>query len=95
MTPQKRTDAIFDQAKKLGLENPVTSEGAPTREMVAEAINDAEGDAESCREAFVSRLNQRIEYHRSAQTGNPRELDNAAMLALINVRDAYTEAFTF
>jgi len=48
MTPQKRTDVVFDKAKKLGLENPITNEGAPTREMVGEAINDAEGDAESC-----------------------------------------------
>lgn len=95
MTPQKRTDIVFDKAKKLGLENPVTNEGAPTRKMVAEAINDAEGDAENCREAFVARLNKRIEYHKSGETGNSRELDNAAILALVNVRDAYTEAFTF
>jgi hypothetical protein len=93
MTPQKRTDVVFDKAKKLSLENPITNEGAPTREMVAEAINNAEGDAESCREAFVTKLNSRIEYHRGANTGNARELDESTMLALINVRDAYTEAF--
>ena len=93
MTPQERTDEVFDRAKKLGLENPVTNEGAPTRGMVAVAINDVEFDSESCREAFVSRLNKRIEYHKTGTTGNPSELDNSSMLALINVRDAYKEAF--
>jgi len=95
MKPHERADRVFDKAKKLGLENPITNDGAPTRAMVSEAINDAEGDAENCREAFVARLDKRIEWHRSANTGNARELDEAAILALVNVRDAYTEAFTF
>ena len=95
MTPQKRTDSLFDGAKRIGLQNPVTNEGAPTREMVAEAISNAECDAESCRESFVFRLNKRIKYHQSGNTGNSSDLDNAVILALVNVRDAYTEAFTY
>jgi hypothetical protein len=45
MNPHDRTDRLFDAAKRLGLDNPMTDDGAPTRAMVAEAISDAEGDA--------------------------------------------------
>lgn len=45
MNPHDRTDILFDGAKALGLDNPLTDDGAPTRKMVAEAISDAENDA--------------------------------------------------
>ncbi|MBT4814343.1 MAG: hypothetical protein HON70_01515 [Lentisphaerae bacterium] len=38
LTPQQRAEALFDQAEKLGLD-------APTEDMVAEAINMAQGEA--------------------------------------------------
>jgi hypothetical protein len=45
MNAQKRTDILLNEAKKLGLVNPVTGDGMPTHGMIAEAISDAEGDA--------------------------------------------------
>lgn len=44
MSPRKRTEQLFDQAKSLGLVNPITGDGMPTIEMVVNAILDAESD---------------------------------------------------
>lgn len=46
MTPQERTDELFDIAKKLGLENRMNGDGSPTRTMVAAVISEAERDIE-------------------------------------------------
>lgn len=46
MNPTTRAEKLFDRAKRDGLVNPVTQEGAPTVAMVAEAIIDAQGDAD-------------------------------------------------
>lgn len=45
MNAVDRTHALFDEAKELGLINPITGDGMPTPGMVASAINDAEYDA--------------------------------------------------
>jgi hypothetical protein len=45
MDNHDRSNRLFDKAKKLGMVNPMTSDGAPNREMVAEVIMEAESDA--------------------------------------------------
>lgn len=42
-----RTEALFRQAKKLALINPINGDGLPTFAMVHNAISDAENDAEN------------------------------------------------
>jgi hypothetical protein len=42
MEPIKRAEKLFDNAKKLGLVNPINGDGMPTVGMVHEAICDAE-----------------------------------------------------
>lgn len=42
MNSEKRTTSLFDEAKKLGLTNPVTGDGMPTFEMIQEALSAAE-----------------------------------------------------
>ena len=42
MTPMERAERVFDKAKREGLVNPMTGDGMPTLEMVAEAIEDVE-----------------------------------------------------
>lgn len=46
MSPEARTDCLFNRAIKLGLINPTTGEGAPTREMVSEEISYAASTTE-------------------------------------------------
>ena len=45
MKSKDRTEALFRQAKKLALINPINGDGLPTFAMVHEAISDAENDA--------------------------------------------------
>jgi len=94
MDAEQRANALFDKAKRNGMVSSMTGDGAPSRGMVTEAIQEAEWDAGQCGEAFLGRLEKRIEYHKSSKSGNPAEMDNTVMLALINVRDAYKEAFS-
>ena len=49
LTPHERAERLLDEATRQGLINPVTGEGAPTLKMIADAINDAEGDTEHFR----------------------------------------------
>lgn len=44
MTPVKRAERIFDEAKRQGMVNPITGDGAPSIGMVTDAIHDAESD---------------------------------------------------
>ena len=45
MKSKDRTEALFRQAKKLALINPINGDGLPTFSMVHNAISDAENDA--------------------------------------------------
>lgn len=44
MNANQRAERLCDKAKKLGMVNPITGEGCPSIAMIAEAMNDAEGD---------------------------------------------------
>lgn len=66
MNSHRRTDIVFEEAKKLGLVNPMTDEGAPTRRMISEAISDAEGDAMT---EVKSRLRGMVEVSESVDFG--------------------------
>lgn len=44
MEASDRAEALLNSAREAELINPVTGEGAPTLEMIAEAIMDAESD---------------------------------------------------
>jgi len=41
---------------------------------------------------FTQSLNRRIEWYQTSDTGNPRDMDNTIVGALINIRDAYLES---
>lgn len=57
MNTQRITDLLFDQCKRDGLVNPVTSEGAPTRAMVVAELDHARDSAEvDDLSVFVRRL---------------------------------------
>jgi hypothetical protein len=84
MNSHERSDRLFDQAKKQGLENPMNGDGAPTRQMVSEAIGE--------RESFLAGLDRAIEFHRTNQN-DPYGIGNAVMVALKEVKKAYSDAF--
>ena len=44
MEAYNRAETLLNTAREAALINPVTGDGAPTLEMIAEAIMDAEGD---------------------------------------------------
>ena len=92
MNSHKRTDRLFDEAKKLGLDNPMTDDGAPTRRMVSEAISDAEGDTIAKGEAFLAGIDRAVEFHRGNQN-DPHGVGNAVIVALTEIQKAYSDAF--
>jgi hypothetical protein len=47
MNAHRRAESLFDAAKKDGLINPVTGDGAPTHEMIAEELNCAESNGQA------------------------------------------------
>lgn len=92
MDAHKRTEYLFDEAKRKGLENPVTQDGMPTRGMVASAICDAENDSRESAKSFLRGLDRAIDFHQN-NANDPHGIGNAVLAALNEVRTAYEGAF--
>jgi hypothetical protein len=44
MNPTKRVELLLDEAKKIGLINPITGDGMPSISMLIDVVSDAESD---------------------------------------------------
>ncbi len=71
MDSLKRTDAVFEKAKKLALVNFATGDGMPTRGMVNDAISDAESDAAQTDDELAMYVRRLVRLVRKQDPENP------------------------
>ena len=68
----KRVAYLFDRCQKVGATNPVTDEGAPTREQVLELLDDATFAERSQVDELATHLKRLCRIVRKKDPSNPQ-----------------------
>lgn len=85
MNAHKRARSLFDEAKSQGLINPLTGEGAPTHDMLADELLACESNGEGALLEVASYLRRTIRALRKHEPQNKIATDAVEYLRTIGL----------